>query len=203
MDDILPLVAESIPVLDAKEGVMEKRYRITLTEQERQDLQRLVSTGKGAAKKLVRARIVLLADQSPGGPAKSDPEVCDALCGLPRSSEYENSSWRRGLMSHCNPHDRLVFINGGWTVRRKPISWLWLAVFGSKAVRLVELRAAAIDGRAGIRGVSGPRDRAAKRLKNEPAVALEERLVSAHTGPSAEFGGDGRCVGCISSPLRS
>jgi hypothetical protein len=82
MDDILPLVAESIPVLDAKEGVMEKRYRITLTEQERQDLQRLVSTGKGAAKKLVRARIVLLADQSPGGPAKSDPEVCDALgCG--------------------------------------------------------------------------------------------------------------------------
>lgn len=61
---------------------MEKRYRVTLTEQERQDLQKLVSTGKAAAKKLVRARIMLLADQSEGGSAKSDAEVCEALgCG--------------------------------------------------------------------------------------------------------------------------
>src|SRR3989304_4010955 len=45
--------------LDAKEGVLEKRYRVTLMEQERQDLTKLVSTGKAAAKKLVRARILL------------------------------------------------------------------------------------------------------------------------------------------------
>ena len=43
-----------------KEGVMEKRYRVTLTEEERQDLQKLVSVGKGAVRKLVRARIVCL-----------------------------------------------------------------------------------------------------------------------------------------------
>jgi len=61
---------------------MEKRYRVTLTEQERQELQKMVSTGKAAAKKLVRARILLLADQTEGGPAQSDPEICDALgCG--------------------------------------------------------------------------------------------------------------------------
>ncbi len=61
---------------------MEKRYRVTLTEQERQDLQKLVSTGKAAAKKLVRARILLLTDQADGGPAKPDSEVSDALgCG--------------------------------------------------------------------------------------------------------------------------
>jgi hypothetical protein len=48
---------------------MKKRYRVTLTEDERLDLQKLVSTGKAAAKKLVRARIVLLADQEEGGPA--------------------------------------------------------------------------------------------------------------------------------------
>lgn len=61
---------------------MEKRYRVTLTEQERQDLQKLVSTGKAAAKKLVRARIMLLTDQSEWGPAKSDFDVCEALgCG--------------------------------------------------------------------------------------------------------------------------
>ena len=61
---------------------MKKRYRITLTEQERLDLQKLVSTGKAAAKKLVRARVMLLADQAEGGPALSDPEVVKALgCG--------------------------------------------------------------------------------------------------------------------------
>jgi len=61
---------------------MEKRYRVTLTEAERQDLQALVSTGKAAARKLVRARILLLADQADGGAAKSDPEIMAALgCG--------------------------------------------------------------------------------------------------------------------------
>lgn len=61
---------------------MEKRYRVTLKEQERHDLRKMVATGKGAAKKLVRARILLLADQADGGAAKSDPEIVDALgCG--------------------------------------------------------------------------------------------------------------------------
>jgi biotin operon repressor len=61
---------------------MKKRYRVTLTEEERQDLQKLVSAGKGAARKLTRARLLLLADQAPGGPARSDPEIVAALgCG--------------------------------------------------------------------------------------------------------------------------
>lgn len=61
---------------------MEKRYRVTLTEQERRDLMKLVSTGKGAAKKLRRARLLLLADEGEGGSAKSDAEIVDALgCG--------------------------------------------------------------------------------------------------------------------------
>jgi transposase len=67
---------------DAKEGVMEKRYRVTLTEQERWDLEKLVSAGKSAAKKLTRARVLLLADQAEGGPAKADAEIVEALgCG--------------------------------------------------------------------------------------------------------------------------
>jgi transposase len=66
----------------ATEGVMEKRYRVTLTEAERQELQAMARAGKTAARKLVRARILLLADQAEGGPAKSDPEIVDALgCG--------------------------------------------------------------------------------------------------------------------------
>jgi transposase len=70
------------PVFDAKEGVMEKRYRVTLTNQERQDLGQLVSSGKSAAKKLTRARVLLLADQAEDGPAKSDAEIVESLgCG--------------------------------------------------------------------------------------------------------------------------
>ncbi len=61
---------------------MEKRYRVTWTKQERQDLEQLVSSGKSAAKKLTRARVLLLADQAEGGPAKSDPEIVESLgCG--------------------------------------------------------------------------------------------------------------------------
>ena len=61
---------------------MEKRYRVTLTESERQGLEKLVSSGKSAAKKLVRARVLLLANQAEGGPAKADAEIVEALgCG--------------------------------------------------------------------------------------------------------------------------
>ena len=61
---------------------MQKSYRVTLTESERSDLRKLVSVGKTAAQKLVRARILLLADQAEGGSAKSDPEIVEALgCG--------------------------------------------------------------------------------------------------------------------------
>ena len=61
---------------------MQKRYRVTLTESERDDLRKLVSVGKAAAQKLVRARILLLADQAEGGSAKSDPEIVESLgCG--------------------------------------------------------------------------------------------------------------------------
>lgn len=61
---------------------MDKFYRVTLTAEERPELQALVSKGKGAARKLTRARILLLADQAEGGPAKPDPEIVAALgCG--------------------------------------------------------------------------------------------------------------------------
>src|SRR5215475_2469894 len=59
---------------------MEKRYRVTLTSEEREGLQKLISTGKGAARKLMRARVLLLADQAEGGPGKADPEICEAVC---------------------------------------------------------------------------------------------------------------------------
>jgi hypothetical protein len=55
------------------------KYRVTLTEDERSVLRHLVSAGKAAARKLTHARILLLADASPEGPAKPDEVIRDAL----------------------------------------------------------------------------------------------------------------------------
>jgi hypothetical protein len=61
---------------------MEKRDRVTFTEAEREELRLLVTTGQAAARKLLRARILLRADQADGGSGKSDPESIDTLgCG--------------------------------------------------------------------------------------------------------------------------
>lgn len=61
---------------------MQKRYLVTLTTEEREELEAMISRGKAAARKLMRARILLLADQSEGGPAKSDSEIAEAVvCG--------------------------------------------------------------------------------------------------------------------------
>ena len=59
---------------------MDKKYRVTLTAEERQDLEALIHKGKGAARKLTRARILLKADASPQqGPAWSDEQIRAAL----------------------------------------------------------------------------------------------------------------------------
>jgi hypothetical protein len=46
---------------------MAKRYRVTLTRPERQELQQLISRGKADARKLAPARILLQADEAEGG----------------------------------------------------------------------------------------------------------------------------------------
>jgi hypothetical protein len=54
------------------------KYRVTLTETERAELERMVSSGKGAARKLTHARILLLADDSRGD-EHADDEIVAAL----------------------------------------------------------------------------------------------------------------------------
>jgi transposase len=53
------------------------KYRVTLTPQERADLEQLVSTGKGAARRLTHARILLLADTA--AKAHTDETIVEAL----------------------------------------------------------------------------------------------------------------------------
>lgn len=54
------------------------KYRITLTAEERAELEHLVSVGKGAARKLTHARILLLADTA-SDREYSDQEIIAAL----------------------------------------------------------------------------------------------------------------------------
>jgi hypothetical protein len=56
-----------------------KHYKVNLLTEERDDLQRLVSTGKVAAFKRARAQILLKADQGPLGPAWTDQQICAAF----------------------------------------------------------------------------------------------------------------------------
>ena len=58
---------------------MKKKYIVTLTLEERQMLQAMLSRGKAAARKLVHARILLKADASPGGPAWHDDSIAEGL----------------------------------------------------------------------------------------------------------------------------
>ena len=56
-----------------------KKYRVTLTADERGHLDALLRKGKAAALVLTRARILLTADQADGGPAWADDRMADAL----------------------------------------------------------------------------------------------------------------------------
>jgi len=56
-----------------------KRYRVTLTPEERATLTALGEKGKAAARTLTPARILLKADQSADGPAWTDAAIVTAL----------------------------------------------------------------------------------------------------------------------------
>src|SRR6476469_2036097 len=56
-----------------------KKYLVTLTADEREQLTALIASGRGAAKKLAHARILLKADQADGGPAWTDDRIADAV----------------------------------------------------------------------------------------------------------------------------
>jgi transposase len=56
-----------------------KKYKVTLTAEERLHLAELIASGKAAAQKLTHARILLKADDADGGPAWPDHRIAEAL----------------------------------------------------------------------------------------------------------------------------
>jgi transposase len=56
-----------------------KKYRVTLTADERDQLTALLAAGRASATKQAHARILLKADEAEGGPAWSDVRIAEAV----------------------------------------------------------------------------------------------------------------------------
>src|SRR5437868_14760215 len=56
-----------------------KKYLVTLTADERDQLTALITAGKAAAKRIAHARILLKADSADGGPAWTDEAIAEAV----------------------------------------------------------------------------------------------------------------------------
>jgi transposase len=60
-------------------SIMRKKYPVTLTNIQREHLHDLIAAGTAPARKLMHARVLLKADQSPGGPAWVDEAIAEAV----------------------------------------------------------------------------------------------------------------------------
>jgi len=58
---------------------MNKKYVVTLTEEERRTLRRLLSSGKASARKLTHSRVLLQADSGEDGVGWTDQRICEGL----------------------------------------------------------------------------------------------------------------------------
>jgi transposase len=87
-----------------------KKYRVTLTEEEREELTALVNKGKGAARRLRRARILLMANETQEGGAWQDMAIAKALNAHVRTVERTREKCvEQGIeaaLNHARPHKK-------------------------------------------------------------------------------------------------
>ncbi len=67
---------------------MKPRYRVTLTAQEREELEALTKTAKTNAKRFLYARSLLLCDAGPQGPSWAVADAAEAMGVTPRTIEH-------------------------------------------------------------------------------------------------------------------
>ena len=71
-----------------KEVTMSPRYRVTLTKEERKDLDSMTHRGKTHARKFIHARALLMCDAGADGPAWNVADVATALGVTSRAIEH-------------------------------------------------------------------------------------------------------------------
>jgi Homeodomain-like domain len=58
---------------------MAKKYRVTLSDEERDELTALIRKGKASTRKLTHARVLLDVDESASGSGRTDEQTAQAL----------------------------------------------------------------------------------------------------------------------------
>ena len=82
---------------------MHKRYPVLLTEAEREQVTRLLGAGTAPARQLTHARILLKADQGPGGPGWVDERIADAVeVSQPTVARVRRQYVEQGLVAALN-----------------------------------------------------------------------------------------------------
>jgi transposase len=83
--------------------IMKKKYPVILAEAQREELKRLIGAGTSSARKLVHARILLKADQSPEGPQWVDVAIAEAVeVSQPTVARVRKQYFEEGLEAALN-----------------------------------------------------------------------------------------------------
>ena len=81
---------------------MTKKYRVTLTADERADLKGLLARGKAAVRKIKHAQILLKANEANTDPAWSDERIAEAVeVGIATVERVRRRFVEEGLASEC------------------------------------------------------------------------------------------------------
>lgn len=82
---------------------MKKKCTVVLTETERMKLKQIVSSGKGPARRIAHARILLKADMGPEGPGLNDEAIAEAVeVGLSTVARVRRRFVEKGLEAALN-----------------------------------------------------------------------------------------------------
>jgi len=83
---------------------MAKRYRVTLTPEERTELEAMIGKGKADARKLAHARVLLQANEANDAPPRTDHDIAAALDVSVRTVERVRQRFvEEGLQSALLP----------------------------------------------------------------------------------------------------
>lgn len=82
-----------------------KRYRVTLTKEEREELGRLLGRGKADVRKLKHAQVLLKADEAEAGPGWADERIAEVLeVGLTTVQRLRRRFVEEGLAAALSPY---------------------------------------------------------------------------------------------------
>jgi transposase len=84
---------------------MTKKYRVTLTLAEREELERLLARGKADVRRIKHAQILLKADEAESGPAWPDARIAEAFAaGITTVERVRQRFVEEGFASALSPY---------------------------------------------------------------------------------------------------